>query len=113
MNGFLLDENLPHRLRFQAVQPIHHSSDLGPRPSDADLWDYAKANNLIIVTKDADFSERILISVPPPWVVHLRFGNLRRKDFHAFLKQIWPRVEILVASNKLVNVYLDRIEAVS
>jgi len=113
VNGFLLDENLPYSFRFQAAQPIHHSSDLGPHPSDADLWGYAKANNLVIVTKDADFSDRILVSGPPPWVVHLRFGNLRREDFHAFLEQIWPRVEILLASNKLVNVYLDRIEAVS
>lgn len=113
MNGFLLDENLPYRLRFQPSQPTHHSSDVGGHPSDTDLWDYAKANNLVIVTKDADFSDRILVSEPPPWVVHLCFGNLRREDFHAFLKEIWPRVEILLASNKLVNVYRERIEAVS
>jgi predicted nuclease of predicted toxin-antitoxin system len=113
VNGFLLDENLPYRLRFQPSQPIHHSSELGGHPSDADLWDYAKTNNFVIVTKDADFSDRILVSEPPPRVIHLRFGNLRRENFHAFLAQIWPRVEILLASNKLVNVYLDRLEAVS
>lgn len=96
MKGFLLDENLPYRLRLRPSQPVHHSSDVGGRPSDVELWEYAKTNNLVIVTKDADFSERILISEPPPRVVHLRFGNLRRKDFHAFLQQIWPRVEILL-----------------
>ena len=113
MNGFLLDENLPCRLRFQPSLSVRHSSDLGEHPSDADLWDHAKANKLVIVTKDADFSDRILISEPPPWVVHLRFGNIRREEFHTFLREIWPRVEALLASNKLVNVYLDRIEAVS
>lgn len=113
MKGFLLDENLPSRIRFQPSRPISHSSDVGTHPSDADLWEYAKTNELVIVTKDADFSDRILISSPPPWVIHLRIGNLRRTDFHRLLEHIWPRLEILLASNKLINVYLDRIEAVS
>jgi predicted nuclease of predicted toxin-antitoxin system len=65
VNGYLLDENLPYRLRFQPSQPIHHSSDVSGHPSDAELWDYAKANSLVIVTKDADFSDRILVSEPP------------------------------------------------
>ena len=113
MNGFLLDENLPVKLGFALPLPCEHSTNLGASPSDTDIWDYARSNGLVITSKDADFSDRILVSAPPPWVVHLRFGNLRRADFHAFLEQVWPRVEILLASNKLVNVYLDRIEAVS
>jgi hypothetical protein len=31
---------------------------------------------LVIVSKDADFSNRIITSAPPPWVAHLRFGKL-------------------------------------
>ena len=58
------------------------------------------------------FSDRILVSQPPPWVVHLRIGNLRRADFHAFLARVWPQIEALLPAHKLVNVYLDRIEAV-
>jgi hypothetical protein len=45
-------------------------------------------------------------------VVHLRIGNLRRADFHSFLARVWPRIEALLPAHKLVNVYLDRIEAV-
>jgi hypothetical protein len=37
---------------------------------------------------------------------------MRRRDFHAYLAQVWPRVEYLVATHKLVNVYRDRIEAI-
>lgn len=113
MKGFLLDENLPYRLRFQPSKPVCHSSDVGVHPSDEDLWNYAKTNELVIVTKDADFSDRILVAAPPPRVIHLRFGNLRRADFHRFLEQVWPRLEILLATNKMINVYLDRIEAVA
>ena len=65
----------------------------------------------VIVTKDADFSDRILVSSPPPWIVHLRFGNMRRTEFHRFLSSVWKQVESLLPANKLICVYSDRIEA--
>jgi len=67
---------------------------------------------LVIVSKDADFSDRIIIHSPPPWVVHLRFGNLRKKDFHALLARLWSQIETLLKFHKLVNVYADRIEGI-
>jgi predicted nuclease of predicted toxin-antitoxin system len=54
---------------------------------------------LVIVTKDADFSDRIIVSNPPPRVVHLRFGNMRKNDFHAFLQNIWPQIEQLIQTH--------------
>jgi hypothetical protein len=45
-------------------------------------------------------------------VIHLRVGNMRRRDFSAWLERIWPRIDSLIATHKLVNVYRDRIEAV-
>jgi predicted nuclease of predicted toxin-antitoxin system len=113
VKGFLLDENLPHRLRFRLSGLIVHSRDIGERVSDDALWDYARDHDLVIVSKDADFSDRILIAEPPPRVVHLRFGNLRRSEFHSFLEKIWPRVEALLASHKLINIYRDALEVVS
>ena len=47
----------------------------------------------------------------PPWIVHLRFGKLRRKAFHSLLSKMWPRVESLLPAHKLICVYRDRIEA--
>jgi hypothetical protein len=43
--------------------------------------------------------------------VHLRFGNMRKREFHSFLAQVWPQIEILVIDHKLINIYLDQIEA--
>lgn len=111
MNGYLLDENLPGDLEFSPSLPVSHALDLGPNPTDSELWSFAKEGRFVIVTKDADFSDRILVSTPPPWIVHLRFGNMRRKEFHRFLAAVWPRVESLLPANKLVCVYADRIEA--
>ena len=113
MNGFLLDENLPHRLVFAPSLPVIHTAALGANPTDSQLWEHARNNRLVIVTKDADFSGRIILASPPPWVVHLRFGNLRRKQFHALLTQVWPRVEALLPAHKLINVFRDRIEGVA
>ena len=85
MKGYLLDENLPARLRFSPSLPVQAGAELGPSASDSALWEFARQRELVIVTKDADFSARIILSSPPPWVVHLRFGNRRRDEFHALL----------------------------
>ena len=113
MKGYLFDENLPGQLTFRPGLPILSTSSLGASPSDTQVWDYAKREELVIVTKDADFSGRIILTTPPPWVVHLRFGNMRRRNFHALMARIWPQVEVLLKTHKLVNVHADRVEGIS
>jgi len=113
MNGFLFDSNLPSLIQFTPAFPVIHARSLGDNPTDTDLWEHARLHDLAIVSKDADFSNRIIVQSPPPRVVHLRFGNLRRREFHRLLARVWPRVEFLIQGHKLVNVYQDRIEAVS
>ncbi|MGA3265699.1 MAG: DUF5615 family PIN-like protein [Verrucomicrobiota bacterium] len=112
MKGFLFDESLPARLRFSPKLPIVLISKVGKNPSDSQVWEYARRHDLVIVSKDADFSDRIITHSPPPWVVHLRFGNLRKNDFHALLARVWPQIETLLKTHKLVNVYSDRLEGI-
>ena len=109
----MFDENLPSRLTFQPGLPVFPSTVLGTSPTDTLVWDHARREELAIVTKDADFSGRMILQSPPPWVVHLRFGNLRRRKFHALLARVWPQVEALLKSHKLVNVHADRVEGIS
>ena len=112
MNGFLFDENLPANLRFTPALPVIHVSVLGESPSDTQIWQYAKQNDLAIVTKDADFSDRLMVDASPPKVVHLRFGNMRQHVFQAFLASVWAQIEALIVDHKLIDVYQDRIEAI-
>ena len=112
MKGFLLDENLPSRLTFSPGLPVVAFSKAGSHPSDSQIWMFAQQHELVIVTKDADFSDRIILQTPPPWVVHLRFGNLRRKEFHAWLARVWPQVESLLKTHKLFNVHSNRLEGI-
>ena len=112
MNGFLFDENLPAEIRFTPTFPVIHVSVLGNSPSDTQIWQYAKRNGLAIVSKDADFSDRLMIDASPPKVIHLRFGNMRQRDFHTFLTRVWSTIEALIVDHKLIDVYQDRIEAI-
>jgi predicted nuclease of predicted toxin-antitoxin system len=112
MTGFLFDENLPAVSELGSALPIVHAASLGARMSDSALWEHAKRHELAIVTKDADFSQRIVLATPPPRVVHLRIGNMRRRDFEVWLKERWPRIETAAKNNKLVNVFRDRIQSV-
>jgi predicted nuclease of predicted toxin-antitoxin system len=111
LRDFLFDENLLVRLAFTPSLSVVHSASLGRSPSDGLLWEHARERGLAVVSKDADFSDRIMLASPPPWIVPLRFGNLRRREYHALLVKLWPRVEALLPANKLVCVYADRTEA--
>lgn len=45
-------------------------------------------------------------------VVHLRVGNMRRREFETWLKRCWPRIEAAVKEHKLVNVFPTSIQSV-
>lgn len=110
--GILLDENVAARLRTAFNVPVIHVSEWADGLKDWALWQRATEASLVIVTQDADFTERMLVQEPPPWVVHIRTGNMRVAEFWALLDNIWPRVWELLADHKLVVIYRDRLEAV-
>ena len=54
---------------------------------DTAVWDFARLQNLVIVTKDADFQERSLIAGAPPKVIWIRRGNCLTSDIEAILRR--------------------------
>ena len=64
MNDYLIDENLPRDIlaRISAT----HVTNLGDRKTDTEIWDYAKAQGFVIITKGIDFYDRILLVGEPP-----------------------------------------------
>lgn len=114
--GYLLDENLSPKLKagFDPAVRVVHARELGENPTDLELWTHATERALVIVTKDADFTDRMLaLDAPPPWLVRLHCGNLRARPMREFLEAQWPRVEALLPQYRLIQVYLDRIEALT
>ena len=113
MARYLIDANLPYRFSLWQGDAYVHVYDIGDDMPDSAIWHYAQENLLTIVTKDADFSDRIMLQEPPPRIIHLRIGNMRLRDLFAFLQNVWPRVEELSASNRLVIVRPTLIECVT
>lgn len=89
-----------------------HVIDIDPNMKDSKIWKYAKENNLTIVTKDADFSDLILLNNPPPKVIHIKLGNMKMKVFHNAIDNIWDEVLLINKKYKLVRVYKDKIESI-
>jgi uncharacterized protein DUF5615 len=53
---------------------------------------YVRAARRGIVSKDADFSDRVLLSPDGPNVIHIRVGNLTMAEFHRYLTSVWAEV---------------------
>jgi predicted nuclease of predicted toxin-antitoxin system len=112
MPKFLIDVNLPYYFSLWNTPEYIHQQDINDAWNDELIWEYAMNNNLTIVTKDSDFSSRILFHSPPPRVTHIKFGNLKMSEFFNRITS-WIDVQVLSEGNKLVQVYQDRIEAIN
>ncbi|MBP7515919.1 MAG: DUF5615 family PIN-like protein [Flavobacteriales bacterium] len=109
---YLVDANLPRWFNQWNSPDYVHQHDIEPSRHDQQIWEYAKTENLTIITKDSDFSSRILLSEPPPRVIHIRLGNMSMRNFHEAIAKCWEAVLKSSATHKLVIVHADRIEAV-
>lgn len=112
MAKFLIDVNLPYYFGLWNNEDYQHQNDLDPRMKDKDIWNYAKVNELTIITKDSDFSNRIIFQDPPPKVIHIKIGNCSMREFHRIIEEQWGQVINMSATHKLVNVYADKIEGI-
>jgi predicted nuclease of predicted toxin-antitoxin system len=55
--------------------------------TDREIWNYAKANDLTIVTFDADFFDFASLLGHPPKIVWLRIGNTTTNDLANYMIQ--------------------------
>ena len=87
----LFDQNLSHKL-------VHQLSDLFPDSShvreiglkeadDPSVWDYAKQQGFMIVSKDSDFHQRSFVFGCPPKVVWTRLGNCTTTDVEQIIRR--------------------------
>ncbi len=112
MPRFLIDANLPYYFGLWNNSDYIHVFDINDTLSDQQIWNYAKQNNLIIVSKDSDFALKALVEGTPPKVIHIRFGNLKIKEFHGRISIIWDDIETLINENSMINIYIDKIEII-
>jgi predicted nuclease of predicted toxin-antitoxin system len=75
----LFDQNLsprlPHRLADAFPDSSHVAEHGLDTASDLAVWDFAKDQGFVIVTRDADFGDMGALRSFPPKVIRIRPGN--------------------------------------
>ena len=112
MIKYIIDANLPYYFSLWKGEEYQHVIDIDPNMKDSEIWKYARENNLTIVTKDADFSDLVLLNNPPPRVIHIKLGNMKMKAFHNAVDNIWDEVLLMSQEYKLIRVYKEKIEGI-
>ena len=110
--NFIVDVNLPKRFSYFNSPQFIHAVDINDEMTDKELWDYALISNLIILTKDADFYNRSIISTVKPKVVYFQLGNTTLKELHEYFEKNWLLILNSIQSNFLVIAYPDSIQTV-
>ncbi len=113
MGRFLIDANLPRWMSVWSGADFEYVVDIDPSLSDRKIWDYAKPRSLTIVTKDADFTDRALLSPGDVNVIHFRTGNMKIKSFEEFLQITWDIICAYNADHQIVTVFEDHIDCIS
>ncbi|MFA6270979.1 MAG: DUF5615 family PIN-like protein [Candidatus Paceibacterota bacterium] len=93
---FIVDAQLPPALA-RALREAGHDAqavrELGLREAeDSDIWEYALAHQCAIITKDQDFSERLMSARTTPAIVWLRIGNTSNRALIDWLLPLWPEI---------------------
>lgn len=86
----LFDENLSHKLVRSLADLFPdsvHVRDVGLKAADDPaVWEYAKDNALLIVSKDSDMRQRSFVFGFPPKIVWVRLGNCSTADVEKLLR---------------------------
>lgn len=86
----LFDQNLSPRLvsRLSDIYPnsSHVFLEGLEQANDQEIWQYSCDNDYIIVTKDSDFNELVVLRGFPPKVIWVRRGNCSTTEIEAILR---------------------------
>jgi predicted nuclease of predicted toxin-antitoxin system len=101
----LFDENLSPKLpsRLSDVFPDSlHVREVGMNATiDPIVWDYAKDNDLMIVSKDSDMHDLSLVFGNPPKVIWLRLGNCSTRQVESLLRRELEAIQLFYEDKEL------------
>ena len=96
----LFDENLPPSLVLALADLFPQSEHVARiglgAATDREVWEYARAHNYTLVSKDSDFHELSLLFGSPPKVVWIRRGNCTTKQIELILRNKLEDIRSLV-----------------
>ncbi|MFQ5756433.1 MAG: DUF5615 family PIN-like protein [Acidiferrobacterales bacterium] len=104
-----LDQGLPRstgKILAGAAWDVVHVYDVGlARATDQKILDYARKDQRVCVTLDADFHALLAVAnAGSPSVIRIRREGLRGPDLARLLLDIWPKIERQVRQGALVTI---------
>ena len=101
----LFDENLSPKLssRLSDLFPNSlHVRDVDMKATiDPIVWDYAKDNDLMIVSKDSDMHDLSLVFGNPPKVIWLQLGNCSTSQVENLLRREFKAIKLFYENETL------------
>ena len=110
--SFLVDVNLPKYFSFFNDSNFYFVSDMNLQMTDSEIWNYAIEKNQIIVTKDVDFFNRMLVSENPPKVIYFQLGNYSLKQLYHYFDSNWDKIINEINDSKLIITKESQIECI-
>jgi predicted nuclease of predicted toxin-antitoxin system len=108
----LFDANLAPRLPtlLRDLYPdSEHVFGCGEIADDDDLiWNFAKSNSLVIVSKDRDFQTMSLVFGAPPKVILLRLGNSATSAIEQALRKNYVQIQNFISSRDKALLVIGR-----
>jgi predicted nuclease of predicted toxin-antitoxin system len=78
-----------------------HVADVGLlSASDAAIWRYASDHDAVLITKDEDFPDQVLLGGSAPVVVWIRVGNTTRRALLTWFDSLVDRVIAMIDSGE-------------
>lgn len=109
---YMVDVNLPKYFSFFNQSNFIHVADINPRMTDREIQDYAFAHNMVILTKDSDFLNYIVLFPQGPKIVYLQLGNQTLRNLHAYFELYWNKIMASLPDAKLIIAHPDNIRVI-
>jgi predicted nuclease of predicted toxin-antitoxin system len=94
----LFDQNLSHKLARRVVDLFPNSThvrEVGLKEAeDPVVWEYAKQQSFMIVSKDSDFHQRSFLLGFPPKVVWIRLGNCTTAEVEQVIRKNFESIKV-------------------
>lgn len=108
--SLLLDENLSESV-LTHIEPhfprsSHIRRSIGPGATDRAVWEHARNNGLVLVSRDEDFQRLSVLHGAPPKVIWLRGHNLSNVEVVEILRSARDRIRAFVADPELALLVL-------
>ncbi len=107
----LFDQNLSHKLARSLADLFPdstHVREVGLKEAeDPTVWEYAKQQSFMIVSKDADFHQRSFVFGFPPKVVWIRLGNCTTADVEQVIRKNFASIKAFAEDEEVAFLVLS------